>query len=188
MLLAHPEEICTTAQEVLDRGMPKNPMDASTPQELVYQNFSLAGGQCKVYGGNHNIVNYTFADNTSVFFAFECIASEQYRLKAVSTPPDNEPPIIRDKNEVDMLKAGNQWVEGYRYQNLTFAFPFMSKEMQQELIRNQKAEYGMAWFWRLGWGSGPSIGTYTIELETENSIRIIYFFIQKEKKRVMQSD
>lgn len=175
MQLDHPEEICTTAQDILDRGMPENPVDASTPQALVYLNFPVAGGRYEVYGGNLNLVIYTFADNTAVFFEFERITYEQYRLKALSAPPAHESSIVRDKNEVDMLKAGRQWAEGYRREDLTFSYPFMSKAMQQACIRAQQAVYGMAGGWKMGWDSSPSIEDYHIKIEAKDRIRITYF-------------
>lgn len=39
MRLDQPEAVCKTAQDIVARGMPENPIDTASPMALVYMNF-----------------------------------------------------------------------------------------------------------------------------------------------------
>lgn len=173
MLLDQPEEICTTAQDILARGMPENPVDASTPMALVYLNFPVAGGRYHLQGLDKNLMIYSFADGTMIYFAFERLENDSYHLKGLIEPQNNEP-SQSDTQWIAANQIANQWASGYLHKNAAFSYPVMSKKMQQEFIRRQEAEYGLSWFWRIGWGSSPSVKFWNVEVESNNRVLIVY--------------
>lgn len=173
MLLDHPEEIDTTAQDVIRRGMPENPVDTSTAMALVYENFPVAGGQYYFHGLDKNLMIYAFADGTLVYFEFEITADGDYRLKNVIEPQNNTP-NGSDTQGVTAHQVANQWASGYLHKNAAFSYPFMSRRLQQGFINSQEAEYGSTWFWRIGWGSSPSVGDWSVKPESENTALVVY--------------
>ncbi len=173
MLLDHPEEIDTTAQDVIRRGMPENPVDASTAMELVDENFPVAGGQYYFHGLDKNLMIYGFADGTMVYFEFEITADGKYRLKNVIEPQNNTP-NRSDTQEITAHQVANQWASGYLHKNAAFSYPCMSRRLQQGFINSQEAEYGPTWFWRIGWGSSPSVGDWSVKPESKDSALIVY--------------
>ena len=176
MLLDHPEEICTTAQDIFARGMPENPVDGNTKQEMVYRNFPVAGGEYNLtFADSHTkTVIYSFADGTIAYFEFEEIPDQKYRLKSINVP-ENNPERQSDKEQIIAYQMANQWAQGYVNKNAAFSYPFMSKKMQQEFISKQEADYGAAWFWRIGWGSSPSVKFWIVTPESKNSAIVVYW-------------
>ncbi len=174
MLLDHPEEICMTAQDVMKRGMPENPVDTHTAMALVYENFPIAGGQYYFDGLDKNLIIYSFADSTMVYFEFEMTPDNTYHLKNV-IEPQNHTPNQSDAQRIAANQTANQWASGYLHKNAAFSYPVMSKKMQQEFISKQEADYGTAWFWRVGWGSSPSVKFWIVEPESENSALVVYW-------------
>lgn len=174
MLLDHPEEICTTAQDIFTRGMPENPIDASTPESLVYLNFPVAGGQYYLHALDKNLMIYSFADGTMVYFEFETTADDKYHLKNLIEPQNNAP-SQSDAQWLVANQTANQWASGYLHKNAAFSYPVMSKKMQQEFISKQEADYGPTWFWRIGWGSSPSVKFWNVEIESDNSALVVYW-------------
>lgn len=174
ILLDHPEEICMTAKDVMKRGMPENPVDGNTPMEMVYLNFPVAGGQYYLHALDKNLMIYSFADGTMVYFEFETTADDKYHLKNLIEPQNNAP----SQSDAQWLAANqiaNQWASGYLHKNAAFSYPVMSKKMQQEFISSQEANYGPVWFWRIGWGSSPRVKSWIVEPESDNSALVVYW-------------
>lgn len=176
MLLDHPEEICTTAQDIRARGMPENPVDGITEHDTVYRNFPVMGGEYNLtFEDSHpNTALYSFADGTLAYFEFEETPDQKYRLKNINVPEDN-PGIRSDKEQIIAYQMANQWAQGYAQKNAAFSYPFMSKKLQQEFISSQEANYGPVWFWRTGWGSSPRVKFWIVEPESENSAIVVYW-------------
>ncbi len=174
MLLDHPEEICTTAQDIFARGMPENPVDTHTQMALVYENFPVAGGQYYFHALDKNLMIYAFADGTMAYFEFETTADGSYHLKNLIEPQNNAPSQF-DAKWLAANQTANQWASGYLHKNAAFSYPVMSKKMQQEFISRQEADYGAAWFWRIGWGSSPSVKFWIVTPESENSAIVVYW-------------
>lgn len=175
ILLDHPEEICMTAKDVMKRGMPENPVDGNTPMEMVYRNFPIAGGRYDLHylDSDSNLVIYSFPDNTAVYFEFVKTTEGKYHLKNL-IEADNRFGIQSDKGLITTYQLADQWAQGYVQKNAAFSYPFMSKKLQQEFISSQEANYGPAWFWRVGWGSSPSVKFWIVEPESENSAIVVY--------------
>ncbi len=175
MLLDDPENICTTAKELLAYGMPEHPVDGINEYDMVYRNFPVAGGKCDaaLTDLQAKTVGYVFADGTTAYFGFEETPEQTYRVKSVTVPED-QTGLRSDKEQITAYQVANQWAQGYLQKNAAFSYPFMSRKLQQGFINSQEAEYGPTWFWRVGWGSSPSVGDWSVKPESKDSALVVY--------------
>lgn len=168
MLLDHPD-LCLTADDVVRIGMPEDPVETDDLEALVYLNFPVAGGR---YAVNDDMVVYTFADGTKMYFIYEIDSAQQrYRLKEIVEPQENEQD---SRINVPVVQAVNQWAEGYLRENAMFRYPFMTADLQKQFVQDQQASYGAHWFWRIGWGSSPDVTDWMLTDITQDGATVIY--------------
>lgn len=169
MILDHTENICMTANDIKEKDFAQSFREAKTVEELVYQNIPVAGGR---YQKNGDRISYIFADGTSVEFTFRIDEKGKYHIK--SSKIGNAEAIEKDQNTIEIKQAANQWAEGYLRKNAVFAYPVMSKALQKEFIKKNEEIYGLGWFWRIGWGSSPSVKDWVVEVQPNQKALVTY--------------
>lgn len=172
MIVDDPDMICWTADDVIQIGMPEQPVTGASPEELIYLNFPVAGGRYRIVD---DMVAYDFADGTMIYFSYEKQEdSDSYRLTGVVEPENNEPQQSLTQF-VPVVEAANQWAEGYLRENALFRYPFMSTALQQQFVQDQEQlGNGLRFFWKIGWGSSPDVTDWMLRDMTENSVTVVY--------------
>lgn len=167
-----PAVICWTADDVLALGMPEQPETETSLEALVYCNFPVAGGRYRV---TDDVVIYTFADGTRIYFAYDKPAgSDSYRLTHIVEPENNAPREDRAPF-VPVIQAANQWAEGYLRENALFRYPFMSTALQQNFVLQQEDTGNhLHWFWKIGWGSSPDVTDWMLKDLTADGVTVLY--------------
>ncbi|MCF2670368.1 M56 family metallopeptidase [Butyricicoccus pullicaecorum] len=171
MRLDDPDGLITRADELTTHGLPDEMRPGGSPQAAVYLNFRLYGGQYRTEPEQSRVI-YTFADGSRAAFGYAETEDGQYRVTGLRQAAHDE--RVADAREVAVYQAANQWAEGYLRKNAVFRMPAIGRALRADFVRQQERTYGMRWFWRIGWGSSPSVAGWTVSEVTPDSALVTY--------------
>ena len=166
-----------TAADVVKAGVPAAPQASDySAKEAVSLNWKLYGGQfAESDGPDDGTIDYIFADGTQVRFVMARQTLEEDRTRYT---PASVTAVQTGKTgnarTIERIAAANQWARGYVDKSAACRVPVMSAALRADFIAQQETEYGLLWFWRIGWGSSPSARGWVVTDVTDQSATVVY--------------
>lgn len=166
-----------TAADAVKAGVPAAPLASDySAKEAVSLNWKLYGGRFESPDADDPAqVTYVFADGTQARFTMtrQALDADTTRYVPVSVTAV-QTGKTGGKRTVERIAVANQWARGYLDKSAACRVPVMSADLRTDFIAQQEKEYGLLWFWRIGWGSSPSVRDWVVTDVTDQSATVVY--------------